>query len=121
MIRVSHVAQRATQTALEGPRDWIYDLAARYRADRDAAHAVIADHPNPGRPLRAASPFLWLNLGRLKSENRLAAGILVVDGVAFGTSGYTRLLFAGAASLKVELRVRLVVNHGWMTVATQSG
>ena len=40
MIRVSHVAQRAAQAALEGPQDWLDDVAAGYRADRDVAHAV---------------------------------------------------------------------------------
>ena len=59
VIRVSHVAQRAATAALEGPQDWLDEVAARYRADRDAAHAVIAERPDPerGTPGRHAVPL----------------------------------------------------------------
>ena len=49
VIRVSHVAQRAATAALDGPQDWLDEVAARYRRDRDAAHAAIAEHPTPER------------------------------------------------------------------------
>ena len=107
VIRVSHVAQRAVTAALEGPQDWLD--AERYRRDRDAAHAVVAEHPLLSAPLPAATPFLWLNLGELASEDLLAAGIAVVDGVAFGTAGYARLPFGGAAVLQNELRRRFLI------------
>ena len=45
VIRVSHVAQRAATAALDGPQDWLDEVAERYRRDRDAAHAAIAEHP----------------------------------------------------------------------------
>jgi hypothetical protein len=68
VIRVSHVAQRAATAALDGPQDWLDELVARYRKDRDAAHAVIADdavlatYPfelfsSPAREIAAQSPF----------------------------------------------------------------
>ena len=107
VIRVNHVAQRAATAALEGPQDWLKDLPARNRQDRDAAHAVVADHPILSAPAPAATPFLWLNLGELTSGNLLAAGIAVVDGAAFGTPGYARLPFTGAAALQDGFRSRL--------------
>ena len=45
VIRVGHVAQRAATAALEGPQDWLDEVAEGYRRDRDAAHAAIAEHP----------------------------------------------------------------------------
>ena len=105
VIRVSHVAQRAATAALDGPQDWLDEVAARYRQDRDAAHAAIADHPILSAPLPAATPFLWLDLGELSSEYLLEKGIAVVDGAAFGTPGYARLPFAGAAELGHQLSV----------------
>jgi aminotransferase len=108
VIRVSHVAQRAAQAALEGPQDWLDDVNAGYRADRDAAYAVVADHSFLSAPLPAATPFLWLDLGGLRPENLLAAGIGVVDGAAFGAApGHARLPFAGASEHKDELHQRL--------------
>lgn len=107
VIRVSHVAQRAATAALEGPQDWLNELAARYRQDRDAVHTAIAAHPILSAMLPAATPFLWVNLGGLPSEQLLTAGIAVVDGAAFTAPGHARLPFAGASALRDELRYRL--------------
>ncbi|MGZ8782155.1 MAG: pyridoxal phosphate-dependent aminotransferase, partial [Gaiellaceae bacterium] len=112
VIRVGHVAQRAATAALAGPQEWLDEMAARYREDRDAAHAVIADHPTLGAGLPVATPFLWLELGELSSSNLLASGIGVVDGAAFGSPGYARLPFAGAAAVTAELRERLAAAVG---------
>jgi aspartate/methionine/tyrosine aminotransferase len=109
VIRVSHVAQRAAQAALEGPQDWLDELAARYRADRDVAHALIAADPILSAPLPSATPFLWLDLGGIPIQNLLAAGIGVVDGTHFGAPGQARLPFAGATEHEVELRHRLAL------------
>jgi aspartate/methionine/tyrosine aminotransferase len=97
VIRVSHVGQRAATAALEGPHDWLDEVAAGYRRDRDAAHAMIVEHPILSARLPAATPFLWLELGELSSEDVIAEGLPVVDGVAFGTPGYARLPFGGFA------------------------
>ena len=91
VIRVSHVAQRAATAALEGPQDWLDEVAERYRRDRDAAHAAIAAHPILSAALPVAGPFLWLELGGLSSEDVLDEGLPVVDGAAFGAPGYARL------------------------------
>jgi aspartate/methionine/tyrosine aminotransferase len=112
VIRVGHVAQRAATAALEGPQGWLDELAQRYREDRDAAHAAIAEHPILSADLPVATPFLWLKLGELSSERLLAAGIAVVDGAAFGAPGHARLPFAGAAALQDEFRRRLSAING---------
>jgi aspartate/methionine/tyrosine aminotransferase len=109
VIRVGHVAQRAAAAALEGEQDWLGDVAAGYRADRDAAHAVVADDAMLSAPLPAAGPFLFLHLGGLHIENLLAAGVPLVDGAAFGAPGYARLPFGGAAGLAEELHRRLAL------------
>jgi aspartate aminotransferase len=107
VIRVGHAQQRAAKAALDGPQDWLEEVAAGYRADRDAAHAVISDDPILSAPLPLAGPFLFVHLGELHIENLLAAGIPLVDGAAFGAPGYARLPFGGAAALAEELHRRL--------------
>jgi aminotransferase len=97
VIRVGHVAQRAATAALEGPQDWLDEVADGYRRDRDAAYAAIAEHPRLSAALPAAGPFLWLDLGGLSSYDVIAEGLPVVDGAAFGTPGYARLPFGGFA------------------------
>jgi aspartate aminotransferase len=109
VIRVGHVAQRAARAALDGPQEWLADVAERYRRDRDAAYAVIADDAILSAQLPVATPFLFLDLGGLSPENLLAAGVPVVDGAAFGAPGYARLPFAGAADLRTELHRRLAL------------
>ena len=107
VIRVSQVAQRAAAAALDGPQAWLDEVAEGYRRDRDIAHAAVVDHPILGAALPPATPFLWLDLGGLSSEQLVDAGIAVVDGAAFGAPGYARLPFAGAAAVTDELRQRL--------------
>jgi aspartate/methionine/tyrosine aminotransferase len=97
VIRVSHVAQRAATAALDGPQDWLDGVRQRYRRDRDAAHAMIVQHPILSALLPAATPFLWLTLGKLSSEDVIAEGLPVVDGAAFGAPGHARLPFGGFA------------------------
>jgi aspartate/methionine/tyrosine aminotransferase len=109
VIRVGHVVQRAATAALDGPQDWLNDVAASYRADRDAAFAVVQDDPILQARLPAAGPFLFLHLGELHVENLLAAGVAVLDGAAFGAPGYARLPFGGAADLRDELHRRLAL------------
>ena len=60
-------------------------------------------------PLPPAGPFLFVDLGGLHIENLLAAGVPIVDGAAFGTPGYARLPFGGAADLAEELHRRLAL------------
>jgi aspartate aminotransferase len=112
VLRVGHVVQAAAAAALAGPQDWLDDVVAGYRRDRDAAYAAVSDDPLLSATLPPATPFLFLNLGPLSPENLLAAGIAVVDGAAFGAPGYARLPFAGAAELEDELRHRLKLVTG---------
>ena len=107
VIRVSQVAQRVAAAALDGPQSWLDEVAEGYRRDRDAAHAAVGDHSTLRAALPPATPFLWLELGGLSSEQLVDAGIAVVDGAAFGAPGYARLPFAGAAAVVDELRDRL--------------
>ena len=109
VIRVSHVAQRAAAAALDGPQDWLEEVAAGYRRDRDASHAAVAGYLTLSAPLPGATPFLWADLGGIPAESLLAAGIAVVDGVHFGSPGKARLPFAGAAEHEAELRRRLAL------------
>jgi aspartate/methionine/tyrosine aminotransferase len=112
VLRVGHVVQAAAAAALAGPQDWLDDVVAGYRRDRDAAYAAVSDDPLLSATLPPATPFLFLDLGPLSPENLLAAGIAVVDGAAFGAPGYARLPFAGAAELEDELRHRLKLVTG---------
>jgi aspartate/methionine/tyrosine aminotransferase len=112
VLRVGHVVQAAAAAALAGPQEWLDDVVAGYRRDRDAAYAAISDDPVLSAALPESTPFLFLDLGPLHVENLLAAGIAVVDGAAFGAPGYARLPFGGAADLEDELRHRLKLVTG---------
>jgi aspartate/methionine/tyrosine aminotransferase len=109
VIRVSHVSQRAATAALDGPQDWLTDLAERQRRDRDAAHAVLVDDAILSAQRPVATPFLFVNLNGISPENLLAAGVAVVDGAAFGAPGSARLPFGGAADPAEELHRRLAL------------
>ncbi len=98
VIRVSHVAQRAATAALDGPQDWLAEVAERYRRDRDAAHAGDRRAPDPER--RSSRPrrrFSGSTSAGSRREDLIAEGFPVVDGAAFGTPGYARLPFGGFA------------------------
>jgi len=109
VLRVSHVAQRAATAALDGPQDWLDELAVRNRADRDVAHAAIAAHPVLDAALPPASPFLWLDLGGLAAQSLIDVRIAVLDGAHFGAPGHARFPFAGASEHEDELRRRLAL------------
>ena len=98
VIRVGHVVQRAATSALDGPQEWLDEVAERYRRDRDAAYAAMAEHPALSAELPPAGPFLWLELGGLSPDEVLDQGLPVVDGAAFGAPGYARLPFGGFAA-----------------------
>lgn len=112
VLRVGHVVQSAAAAALAGPQEWLDDVVAGYRRDRDAAYAAVSDDPVLSAALPASTPFLFLDLGPLSADTLLAAGVAVVDGAAFGAPGYARLPFAGAAEHEAELRYRLELVTG---------
>ncbi len=91
VIRVSHIVQRAATAALDGPQEWLDEVLAQQRRDRDAAHAWVSGQESLDAHLPAATPFLWLRLAETPLDPRLP----VVDGSAFGTPGFARLPIAG--------------------------
>ena len=94
-IRCPYVGQRIAFAALEGPQDWLADVAAEYERYRDAAlHAVHAAGLTAVRPL--ATPFLFLNLAGAGEEELLEAGVPAVPGRFFQAPGYARLPVGGA-------------------------
>ena len=94
-IRCPYVGQRVALAAIEGPQDWLADVAREYERYRDAALAAVnAAGLSATRPL--AGPFLFVNLAGAGEEELLEAGIPAVPGRFFQAPGYARLPCGGA-------------------------
>jgi aspartate/methionine/tyrosine aminotransferase len=94
-IRCPYVGQRVALAAVDGPQDWLADLAAEYERYRDAALAAVAGVGLSVAP-PAAGPFLFVHLAGAGEEELLEAGIPAVPGRFFQAPGYARLPFGGA-------------------------
>jgi aspartate/methionine/tyrosine aminotransferase len=94
-IRCPSVGQRVALAAVEGPQDWVADLADEYERYRDVALAAVAAAGLAVAP-PPAGPFLFLSLDGAGEEELLEAGIPAVPGRFFEAPGYARLPFGGA-------------------------
>ncbi len=103
LLRCPTVAQRAAAAAIEGPQDWLADLAQEYERKRDSALAAV-EAAGLRRVRPSAGPFLFV--GGVEDE-LLELG--AVPGRFFQAPGYARLPFGGdpdvlAQSLSSSLR-----------------
>jgi len=100
LLRCSHVAQRAAQAALEGPQEWVGEIARRFQRGRD----LMMDGLKPATSLSfvrpKAAPFLFVNVGQTgmtgNEFSRLLLrnyGVPTDDGAFFGSDRHVRLLF----------------------------
>jgi len=113
---VASPSQYAALAALTGPQDYVATAAAHYRANRDAASAVLADK---GLPFLAAQGafYLWADLSSVSGGNirewarRFLAEsqVALAPGTAFGSfgEGWVRIALCGRREDLVEGLSRL--------------
>ncbi|MBD8042926.1 pyridoxal phosphate-dependent aminotransferase [Arthrobacter sp. Sa2BUA2] len=113
---VASPSQYAALAALTGPQDYVQTAAAHYRANRDAACAVLAEK---GLPFLAAQGafYLWADLSSVSGGNirewtrRFLAEsqVALAPGTAFGSigEGWVRIALCGGREELVEGLSRL--------------
>jgi aminotransferase len=96
----AYVPQRAATAALEGPQDWLGNLASEYQAVRDRLWLTLSVSKWLPCVKPQAGPFFFINTRRAEeishvdgSEMLLRAGLPTVPGRFFQSPGYVRLPF----------------------------
>ncbi|WP_200903390.1 pyridoxal phosphate-dependent aminotransferase [Arthrobacter sp. RIT-PI-e] len=113
---VSAASQYAGLAALTGPQDYVDTAVQHYRANRDAATAVLRDLGIPYLDARGAF-YLWADLshatgGDVRAWTRAflaESGVALAPGTAFGSEGegWVRIALCGDTSELVEGLTRL--------------
>jgi aspartate aminotransferase len=113
---VSTPAQYAALAALTGPQDYVSTAHAHYRANRDAASAVLRERNIPFLDAQGAF-YLWADLSHVTGGNVRAwvkdflrdQGVAVAPGTAFGSigEGWVRVALCGDTGELVEGMSRL--------------
>ncbi|PNH86696.1 aspartate aminotransferase [Arthrobacter sp. AFG20] len=108
---VASPSQYAALAALTGPQDYVAQAHAHYRANRDAASAVLAEKGIPYLSAQGAF-YLWADVSHVSGGNVRAwvkqflaeAGVSFAPGTAFGSigEGWIRIALCGEQSELVE-------------------
>ena len=108
---VASPSQYAALAALTGPQDYVRDAHAHYRANRDAASAVLDARNIPYLTAQGAF-YLWADVshasdGDVRSWVRrflAGSGVALAPGTAFGSigEGWVRIALCGARDELVE-------------------
>ena len=107
-LHCGYVPQRVATAALEGPQEWLGDVAAEYQTIRDRLWPVICASEWLSCVRPKAAPFFFLNVRRVEQVTRrdgaavlLGAGIPTVAGRFFQAPGHVRLPF-GADAVTID-------------------
>jgi len=120
VLTCSHIAQRAAQAALEGPQNWVDEIARRYQQYRDLMIEGLDRAPGISFTVPAGAPFLFLNirgLGLPSAEFAEALlseyGVAVEPGGPYGSGDHVRLMFGGTEKTIQEAanRFRKIVGN----------
>lgn len=108
---VASPSQYAALAALTGPQDYVAEAAAHYRANRDAASAVLAGKAIPFLPAQGAF-YLWADLthvsgGDIRAWTRqflAESKVALAPGTAFGSigEGWVRIALCGDRAVLVR-------------------
>ena len=114
VLNCNHVAQRAGQAALEGPQEWVKDVARRYQCCRDLMVAGLQAAPGLSFAIPKGTPFLFLNVSALGVSGSEFSRLLIEDcgiqaepGHAFGSANHVRLMFGGEDDIIAEAARRI--------------
>jgi aspartate aminotransferase len=118
---VASPSQHAALAALTGPQDYVSDAHAHYRANRDAASAVLRSKGIPFLNAQGAF-YLWADVSHLSGGDVRAwtrrfladAGVSFAPGTAFGSigEGWIRVALCGSQAELVEGLGRLPARQG---------
>jgi aspartate aminotransferase len=108
---VASPSQYAALAALTGPQDYVNEAHAHYRANRDAAAAVLAAKGVPYLSAQGAF-YLWADVSHASDGDVRAwtrrfladSGVALAPGTAFGSigEGWVRIALCGAKAELVE-------------------
>ena len=114
VLSCNHVAQRAAQTALEGPQDWVGEIGQRFEHCRDLMVEGLKSVPGISFVIPKGGPFLFLNISQLGvSSEEFCMTLLSEYGVPcdpgsfFGSDSHVRLEFGGDDSVVREAARRI--------------
>jgi len=114
VLRCSHVSQRAAQAALEGPQEWMSEIAARFQRSRDLMVTELQSVHRIGYVFPQGGPFLFLNVADLgMSGTEFSSWLLREFGVPtdpgefFVSNSHVRLPFGGSDSAIQEAARRI--------------
>ena len=113
---VASPSQYAALAALTGPQDYVSDAHAHYRANRDAASAVLRSLGIPYLTAQGAF-YLWADVSHISGGDVRAwtrrfladSGVAFAPGTAFGSigEGWIRIALCGIQTELVEGLKRL--------------
>ena len=116
VLTCNHVAQRAAQAALEGPQDWVKQIAPRYQKNRDLMVDGLRLATGISFAIPKGTPFLFINTSGLNISGEEFSRVLLHDycvaaepGTLFGsnTNRYVRLMFGGSEDVVREVAMRI--------------
>jgi aspartate/methionine/tyrosine aminotransferase len=114
VLRCCHVAQRAAQAAVEGPREWMLEIARRFQHSRDLMVRGLAGASKLSFTVPSGGPFLFVNVSRTgltgeEFSSRLLNRYFVAadPGEFFESGDHIRLPFGGPDDLVIEVARRL--------------
>jgi len=113
VLSVSHISQRAAIAALEGPQDWVDQMVAEVRGNRDVMQSQLGQSNEISWVHPVAGPYLYIDvsvLGPAKEVSRQLLtkyGVATVSGPAFKEGTHVRVPFGGPSSRIREAGNRL--------------
>jgi aspartate/methionine/tyrosine aminotransferase len=114
VLTCNPISQRAAQAALEGPQDWIKEIAPRYQRNRDLMINGLKKAPGISFAIPKGAVFLFLNstgLGisgeELSRTLMYEYGVPTEPGALFGSDSHVRLMFGGDESVISEAAKRI--------------
>jgi len=113
-LRCSHVAQRAVQAALQGPQEWVSQIALRFAHSRDLMTSALESSRGSRYVRPQAGPFLFLNVAELNLSGAEFSSWLLTEygvptdpGAFFVSDAHVRLPFGGSDDAVQEAARRI--------------
>jgi len=114
VLTCNPIGQRAAQAALEGPQDWIKEIAPRYQRNRDLMVNGLKGASGISFAVPKGAVFLFLNSAELGISGEEFSRTLMYEhgvptepGPLFGSDFHVRLMFGGDENVISEAAKRI--------------